>query len=710
MSNSNYYTKIDGIRRQWMRRQLYSCLLLSAAAAFTGSIFGIWGALAGFVVALPLLLIFVYPWKLENGEIARYLDQTFPELEDSTSLLLRNPESAPQLERMQVQKVAAALETVVLPPRFYRPLRRALLIASVSLLAGIAGHFLVKRHYLPDHIAFTSSAIKKEKILPGIRQVNIFIQPPAYTGKSRRSQSSFNITAEDSSRLHWELHTNTAVSSLSLIFNDSTQLPLKPEKDSTVWTAGRLVQKSGFYQVMLNGELSDLYQLQLLPDQPPVVHISAPKPYTVIEFGQSARINIQASATDDYGISDAFITATIASGSGEAVRFKEQQLRFGSSFQGHLPAYQLSRQINLTEMGMKPGDELYFHIAVTDTRHQQTRSDVYIITLPDTAQLFSLDGMVNGVNFKPEYFRSQRQIIIDAEQLLKEKDSLSKEKFNTRSNDLGTDQKLLRLRYGKFLGEESETNIGDPRAAGDHDDHDHDHHDHHGKEHTENDPKDFGNAEKILDGFTHKHDNAEDATFFDPAIKQQLKATLTEMWKSELQLRLYKPQEALPFAYKALRLLKDLQQQSRSYVAKTGAKTTPLKPEKRLTGELDKISPAMKKEQVTVKDETAIVRIALSVLESWKDNHQSNGADTLAAAMQVLSQQAATAPAAYLPALEALRRIRQRHFTIKDITLAQKGLRRILSAPSQNPQRSADIPGSDLQRRYFRNLKTGHTP
>jgi hypothetical protein len=40
--------------------------------------------------------------------------------------------------------------------------------------------------------------------------------------------------------------------------------------------------------------------------------------------------------------------------------------------------------------------------------------------------------------------------------LLKDKDSISVEKFNNRSNDLGIDQKLLRLRYGKFLGEEGE--------------------------------------------------------------------------------------------------------------------------------------------------------------------------------------------------------------------------------------------------------------
>jgi hypothetical protein len=40
---------------------------------------------------------------------------------------------------------------------------------------------------------------------------------------------------------------------------------------------------------------------------------------------------------------------------------------------------------------------------------------------------------------------------------------------------------------------------------------------------------------------------------------------------------------------KRLRLLKDLQQRSRAYVAKTSIKTAPIKLEKRLTGKLEKI-------------------------------------------------------------------------------------------------------------------------
>jgi hypothetical protein len=66
---------------------------------------------------------------------------------------------------------------------------------------------------------------------------------------------------------------------------------------------------------------------------------------------------------------------------------------------------------------------------------------VYTVSIQDTAELLSMNGVLSGVNIKPEFFRSERQIIIDAEQLLKDKDSISVEKFNARSNDLGVSTK-----------------------------------------------------------------------------------------------------------------------------------------------------------------------------------------------------------------------------------------------------------------------------
>ena len=77
---------------------------------------------------------------------------------------------------------------------------------------------------------------------------------------------------------------------------------------------------------------------------------------------------INVSLSDDYGIENTFINATTASGSGEAVKFKEQQISF-SNFTAGSQKYQLQKQIDLAALGMQPGDELYFYVNAKDAQY-----------------------------------------------------------------------------------------------------------------------------------------------------------------------------------------------------------------------------------------------------------------------------------------------------------------------------------------------------
>ena len=406
------------------------------------------------------------------------------------------------------------------------------------------------------------------------------------------------------------------------------------------------------------------------------------------------QITINTTINDDYGISDAVISATVAKGSGEAVKFKEQKITFPVSFNGDQKHYDLQKQISLTALNMEPGDELYFYVQATDNHKQQSRTDVYIVSIQDTAQLLSMDGILGAANVKPEYFRSERQIILDSERLLKEKDTISLQSFKERSDELGTDQKLLRLRYGKFLGDEAEDNIADPKLEGKGD---------------LNDPKDFSNAAKILDAYTDKHDNAEDAQFFDPTVKAQLKATLTEMWKAELQLRLYKPQDALPFEYKALRLLKDLQQKSRAYVAKTAFNPTPLKMEKRLTGDLSKITDPADHQTIKVSDDQfdALKKLVI-ILDQLKNAAGLTAADyrTLQIANLQISAKAAQQPGVYLGAAGSMRRILagNKKSTGADVAIVESAVQKMLPVNQSLPQNKTCAADMGLSQGYYLKL------
>ncbi|HVX87354.1 MAG TPA: hypothetical protein VG940_00390, partial [Gemmatimonadales bacterium] len=182
----------------------------------------------------------------------------------------------------------------------------------------------------------------------------------------------------------------------------------------------------------------------------------------------------------------------------------------------------------------------------------------------------------------PDYFRSQRQIIIDTEKLLADRPRISEAEFKRRSNDIGIDQQLLRLRYSEVAGEESSPEEGSPMG---------------GREHAASEPED-PNAPAVADpnakvqadltaGEGHSHDIAENATLLARSTKDLLQSALREMWQSELHLRTFKPDTALPYERRALEFLEAVRQSARTYVKRVGLEPPPLEPERtRGTGDL----------------------------------------------------------------------------------------------------------------------------
>lgn len=693
---------ITALRNKWILYTLLVDLCIAGGTAFLAAVFlktwyGLpvwWGILLGIMV-FTLLLLWHRVWRVKELTIAQWLNQTYPQLQESAGLLLQAPPTLNMLEQLQYKKTGNALLAINRPLQIRK---RLVIPGSVLATLLIAGFVLIKFAPAPKHqnTAIANGTLvkpgKKETKLPEVATISIAITPPPYTGKPSRVQHAFNLVAEEGSVVEWQLQTNIAASTVNFVFNDTRQKPLHTTGTAhTQWSFQKKVDSSGFYQLNIDGRLSELYKLETIADRAPVIHMQSPKQYTTIDFGEPQQVKVNTTLSDDYGVQDAFIAATIASGSGEGVKFKEQKIML-KGFTPGSTQYDLQQVIALPALGMQPGDELYFYIQATDNHRQQTRSDIHIVHLPDTAQLMSLEGLANSLTLKPEYFRSQRQIIIDAEQLLKDRDTISEQRFKDRSNNLGIDQKLLRLRYGKFLGDESsgETEGGDGLG----------------------DIADFSNAEKVIDAFTDHHDNAEDATYLDPQTKNQLRAILNEMWDSEKRLRTFTPRDALPFAYKALRLLKDLQQKSRVYVAKASFKTTPLDLKKRLTGDLTKIKePLLQKDVTQQPDVQQPVREALSLLEEMKvAGKQLPALTVLQQANLRLHEMAIQQPAVYLKAVEAMKRILAAQplntpVALNDILTVQAALQQLLTVPPRLPAAGKSNSTQSLSEQYFRNLQ-----
>jgi hypothetical protein len=701
------------LQKRWIIFSAGRVLLLSLAAALLLSVL-VWcffqwpfiSFLFFFLITFVLLSFNSKFWNITTQEVARFVDLHFTEVEESTALLLKPTAELSFLEQLQVRKVEDLLAARKQPSAPVDLLKMPLFILAGVLVVS----YLLLRMPLSNlagiPVAAPNGTTKtvKENIPVQITSYSVEITPPAYTGRANRKQKQFSVTAENGSRLQWQINTSKKLTRLALLFNDRELINLKNTDGSgQSWSFAKTLLKAGFYQVVVEGKKSDFYQLEIIADQPVQIRIVRPGQHSTIDVGRPQKVDMDILLQDDYGISDAYISATIASGKGEAVSFKEQKLSFSLNFAGK-KQLRINKLINLRELGMKPGDELYYYISATDNHGQLSRSDMYFVSIQDTAELMSLVGIDNGVNLVPEYFRSERQIIIDTEKLLKEKSSITEAKFKQRSNDLGVDQKMLRLRYGKFLGEESETNIGGD--TGHEDGHDDDAHKDHQSEGS------TAAVEELMDQYAHKHDNAEDATFFEPQLKAQLKATLTEMWNAELRLRTYKPEEALPFEYKALRLLKDLQQKSRAYVAKTTFKTSKLKMEKRLSAELTDIGGGLNKGKLQKADsKRSQLEQAIAIVENKgaKQPFSAQERYLLVQVQHVLTDKASAAPAIYLPALKSLKKIltanRDAVPATQDIANVSRGIHTMLGKSAAIPYSQINTNSSALSQSYFNHLK-----
>ncbi|RPD46215.1 hypothetical protein DNI29_14515 [Hymenobacter sediminis] len=704
------------------------------------------------VAGLGLLLIAGLLWRLWKTslpQIASRLNRQHSELEDSSALLLRDAAGLNLLEELQQQRLLTRLPQLassgpLLPVDFRRPSLLAGLL--LALAAGAWWGRPGTASAQPSADKAVQLAFEEQKPLPPsaprILETRLRVQPPAYTRQPSFSPSAASFRCLQGSQVRWTVRVNRAASSAPVLELGTRRLPLRavPSRPMEFVVEASLTA-SVLYRVRLGEQISEEYAIEVQHDQPPTIRLITPKAYTLVEFGRPPQVAVRAQLQDDFGLTRARLVATIAQGQGEAVKFREVVTDLSAALPGQPTTGTLQHLLRLPALGLTYGDEVYFYLQAWDNHQQLTRSDTYLVQWEDTTVQESALDVSLGVSAKPAYFRSQRQIIIDTEKLLTEQRGLSAATLLERSNGIGFDQKILRMRYGKFLGEEADETIGGAApgppvadapaeepglgsvVAEDHteattpapavpeghsadDGHDHSH----APPSAHDSPGEALTAE-LMDPYIHHHDDSETADFLEPAVKAKLQAVLSQMWEAELRLRTGRPKEALPFEYKALRLLKQVQQQTRAYVKKAGF-TPPPMPEAttRLTGDLTGAAATRRQRQLEAPARQPIVRAALRVLTQLRDQGQpvAGAAAALDQAGQELARAALQKPGTYLSALRELRRVSTALRTKQPIdTQSLPGIERALTnllPPAPAAPAHTVLPGNRLSRSYLQEL------
>jgi len=629
---------------------------LLVAAALAWRLGGIAVALTVLVIAAAATAAFAFhrARQLDTRWLVRELDARRADMDDSTDLLFAPTATMTGLERLQLGRLQQRIENA--PPPDLRPQWSARVHAIGTGVAAVAIAAILLWPARPgatfDDVLSSVGVTAPAPTRTSIVQQRLQITPPGYTRQPARDDATLDAKAPQGTRLQWTIRFAPQPTSAELVFHDGRRLKLTRDGDD--WRGSDVLARSALYRIAVDGapplQPATLHRLDAIPDRAPQLRVLEPdRSLSLMTQGQR-NWALAFEGSDDYGVaSSATLRITLAQGSGENITFREQSMTLGGS--GSATVKRFAHRLDLAALGLAAGDDLIVQLSVNDNHTpsaQTARSASLILRWPSDlgTETTGLEGMVKKV--LPAYFRSQRQIIIDAEALLKDKRKLEADSYVKRSDAIGVDQRILRMRYGQFLGEEAE---GEPKPPPTNDADDT-----HGADDTAAAPADehahadaggagkFGEEGAVLEEYGHTHDHAEAATLLDPDTRKILKSALDEMWQSEGHLRQGHPELALPYAYRALRFIKQVQQATRIYLARVGPELPPIDESRRMSG--DRAGLANRDDALVAADiadptlaalwgsldaaQVPAAPIDFTALERWLREHESRLADPLA--------------------------------------------------------------------------------
>jgi len=622
------------------------------------------------ILALVSVYLFIRSAQYQSintKNLLEHLNRNSSGYQESAQLLRMDIESLPPIQQLQQKKVLQLFEDDYalgklnqFLPKLKLWIPTSLLIINLLLLSfGTQLASIILQFNLPSNdINKTSSPLQeldRKDWLADITNSKIVITPPSYTGVGSYSIDSLEFNAIEGSRINWSLDFSQPQQKyyIWLTGQDAQEM----SQDSKQFIFEHQLKQTTLYRFSQQMKpLDGIYAITMDRDKPPKIKITQPN-VSLVEIAKTEApiFSLETIISDDFAITDIQIIASVAKGSGEAVKFRDRSFKFSPSErveqknsdpQQSEKIHHYKKNWSLTDLEMEPGDEVYFSLLATDNKQptqQTTKSHTIIVKwLDDELVETAAEGL--RIHFQPEYFRSQRQIIIETEQLIADQKDLSLNNFQNTSRDLGHSQNDLREKYGQYLGDEfgegpaeqhgmadgyhgGESLSSGEATAGMETDNEHageeDHHkeqEPHEEHSTIDDLSNTANnsdpsgASELIQEFTHNHGSVEIGPLSQRDPKSWMKMAVNEMWQSELYLMLSNPEKALPYAYKAYDYLKQARQAERIYAKRLGFEPPPVSEDRRLTGELNGILQ-YKRNRIDTKEQDTDIALYQSIYQ-----------------------------------------------------------------------------------------------
>ncbi len=458
-------------------------------------------------------------------------------------MLLSTDDTA--IARMQRRRLVGALESADIPPLPSTTLKWAAAVTGAAVVA------LTAAILLPIADATNSGTIGNAPIAATtapleITDVTLRWTPPRYTGHASRTAATRNVAIEEASVARWLIDAPLAE---TVYVVTSTGDTLHAVSTDSGWTARATITRPLLWHAEALRDTAIARSadrlISVVPDQPPLLSVITPPSRMALDWRDPHQVVVRALVSDDYALGAIRLVALVG-GRGEGVKFRERAFNVEIESRRGAASVVVTRNIDLDSLAVSPGDEVLIAFEAFDRREptaQSARSETIFITMLDTLGVSQATLPGISLRVEPAYFRSQRQIILDTEALLRDIRIGKGGDVMRRSMEIGYEQHLLRIRYGELVGDETEGGSGEPAD----DDH-----------------------VITADDFRHNHDMEDNATLLSGSVKSLLKGALAQMWEAEKQLRTGNARSALPSEYRALEALEEIRRASRAYVKRIG--------------------------------------------------------------------------------------------------------------------------------------------
>ncbi|MEE4244227.1 MAG: DUF4175 family protein, partial [Kangiellaceae bacterium] len=310
-------------------------------------------------ILLRLLLKESADFSIDN-EIS-LLNNKYRWLEQSAQLLVKQKSELNRLQQLQIDRLNEDKElnklTTRLIPRYSILLNRVVSVIGTLMLVLLIVQFvtsdlatnLIDSNRAKTELMSASEPSQLIKLEQEVTIHSIAITPPSYTKIAPYTEFSNDLMVIEGSRVEWTIKASNVTHPLAFKYSDasSNEVVDRLELSNEHYRFSQLLTQSQFYQLgtIVEGSfnpLSDIYSIAVTADQPPKVKISKPNlAVSVFNKNDQPRVVLAFDVEDDFGITDVKLKASVAKGSGEAVKFRDREqslnqalLRSGENFQG----------------------------------------------------------------------------------------------------------------------------------------------------------------------------------------------------------------------------------------------------------------------------------------------------------------------------------------------------------------------------------------